>query len=111
MVKVHIPIKLPSLLNSRMNWRKMLRLKKGQREETWYALREEVIPSPPLVVTITRYGPRQLDDDNLAASCKYVRDEIARKVGVDDGSTLYLWQYRQGIGKYGVDVEIRQRQA
>lgn len=108
MVSVNIPIRLPSLANER-RWWVIMRLKKQQKEETWYALRDVKIPSMPLNITITRHGPKVLDDDNLAASCKYVRDEIARKVGVDDGSPLYTWVYRQEAGKYRVDIEIKTR--
>ena len=61
------------------------------------------------MVTITRIGPRKLDDDNLSGACKYVRDEIARMVGVDDGSDRYTWVYKQRTGAYGVDVEIESR--
>ena len=67
------------------------------------------IPTVPLLVTITRVGPRRLDDDNLAAACKYVRDQIAAVIGIDDGSPLYTWRYEQRVGgrkEYGVDVEI-----
>ncbi len=64
----------------------------------------------PIVVTLTRIGKRRLDDDNLAASFKYVRDQIAHMIGTDDGSPLYTWVYKQQIGKvYGVEVEILPR--
>ena len=42
-------------------------------------------PVFPIVVTITRLGPRALDSDNLASSGKHVRDAIATWLGVDDG--------------------------
>ncbi len=87
--------------------------KKRQKKATqmclWAAKVLEIVPKPPIIITITRVGPRRLDDDNLASACKYVRDAIAADVGVDDGSPLYTWQYRQHIGKYGVDVEIKSR--
>ncbi len=63
----------------------------------------------PITVIITRIGPQKMDDDNLAVACKYVRDQIAAVVGVDDGSPLYTWRYAQRRGKYGVDVEITPR--
>ena len=63
----------------------------------------------PLLVTITRIGPRRLDSDNLQSAAKFVRDQIAATVGVDDGSNMYTWQYEQRIGKYGVDIEITTR--
>ena len=67
------------------------------------------MPRPPLVVTITRYGPRRLDDDNLDTACKYVRDEVARTIGLDDGSPLYTWRCEQDLGDYGVGIEIVER--
>ncbi len=107
----HIPIKLPSLLNMRAGWRRILRLKKGQRLATYVCMKEAgiTVPSLPLVITITRIGPRRLDDDNLSGACKYVRDQIAAVIGTDDGSPLYTWRCEQRIGKYGVDVKIEPR--
>lgn len=109
MIQVHIPIRLPSLANSRLHWRRLAALKKEQREWTALALRDVLVPSPPLVVIVTRIGPRRLDDDNLVAACKYIRDQIASEIGIDDGSPLYTWVYKQRIGKYGVNVEIMPR--
>lgn len=110
-MRFHVPIKLPSLANTRLHWRRMVALKKRQREATKICLltSKQAIPDPPLLITITRVGPRRLDDDNLASACKYVRDQIAGEVGVDDGSDQYTWRYEQRIGKYGVDVEVTSR--
>lgn len=115
-MRVHIPIRLPSLANeSHRHWRSLVSIAKKQKEAVFYCFRAagpnrrtplEDIPPTPLLVTITRVGPTTLDDDNLAAACKYVRDQIAAEVGVDDGSPLYTWRYEQRKGKYGVDVEI-----
>lgn len=112
-MKFHVPIRLPSLANLRMGWRQMAKLKKKQRMATTVCLRatDSEIPPPPLLVTITRVGPRRLDDDNLASACKYVRDQIAAEVGIDDGSDQYTWVYEQRIGDYGVDVDITERSA
>lgn len=104
-----IPIKLPSLANLRVHWRKMARLKKQQRLAVWMCMREAKFPPGPLRVTITRIGPRKLDDDNLASACKYVRDQIANMVGVDDGDSYYEWCYRQRIGRYTVEIDIEER--
>lgn len=117
-MKFHVPIKLPSLPNERMHWRTLDRLKKSQRGAVLYCMvkagRAMDIPPLPVVVTITRTGPRKLDDDNLAGACKYVRDQIAKVIGVDDGSDQYTWRYAQRIvrgrpSQYGVDVEITPR--
>lgn len=109
-MRYHIPIKLPSLANlSHQHWRKLSKLSRSQKIATAIAIYGRQIPTLPLLVTITRIGPRKLDDDNLASACKYVRDAIAKKIGVDDGSDQYTWRYNQAIGKYGVDVEITSR--
>ncbi len=108
-MRFSIPIRLPSLLNTRMHWRRMLSLKKKQKEATALCMVGVVMPPMPLLVTITRVGPKKLDDDNLAASAKYIRDEIARIIGTDDGSPLYTWRYEQRAGKYCVEVEITER--
>lgn len=105
-MRVHISIRLPSVANTRKCWQAMASLKKKQRAATERVLRDKEIPPLPLVVTITRVGPRKLDDDNLTSSCKYVRDQIAEAVGTDDGSSLYTWRYEQRTGEYGVDLEI-----
>lgn len=114
-MRFHIPIRLPSLSNGqgRMGgWRKLARMKKEQRAAAALAMKDAdcpALPSLPVVVTITRIGTQRLDDDNLAASCKYVRDQIAVAFGVDDGSSAYTWRYDQRIvpgSAGGVNVEI-----
>lgn len=106
-----IPLQLPSLANTRMHWRAMANLKKRQRAATALCMCQAgPVPPSPLLVTLTRVGPRRLDDDNLASACKYVRDAIAARVGIDDGSAEYTWRYEQRIGKvYAVEVEITSR--
>lgn len=111
-MRLHIPIRLQSLANTRMHWRAMMRLKQQQRSATKLSMLGKPVPPLPLIVIITRIGPRKLDDDNLAAACKYVRDQVAECVGVDDGSPLYTWVYRQrndGRHQHGVEVEIVHR--
>jgi hypothetical protein len=61
----------------------------------------------PCTITITRLGPRKLDDDNLASSAKHVRDGIADKLGVDDGDDRLTWRYSQEKSStYGVRIKI-----
>ena len=124
-MKYVIPMKLPSLANmtTRVHWRKILKIKKNQQQLTLYTLTglvtkpkkwstimgEMEVPKLPLVVHITRVGPRKLDGDNLQSACKYVRDMIAYIVGTDDGSPLYTWDSSQRIGPYSVEVEITPR--
>ncbi len=110
-MQIHIAMKLPSLTNLRLHWHAMSAMKKKQKETTRKALERIRIPPCPLVVTIVRIGPRKLDGDNLQSACKYVRDEIARAVGVDDGSDIYTWIYDQRIGPYGVIISFVTRES
>ena len=121
-MRFHIPLRLVSLANmSHKHWRTLSNTSRKQKEATHYCILNKLVeigwqehtvaklPAPPILITITRVGPRKLDDDNLASACKYVRDQIAAEVGVDDGSDLYTWRYEQRKGAYGVDVEITPR--
>jgi hypothetical protein len=113
-VRFSIPVRLPSLANTRLHWRAMASLKKKQKKITQkvldiYWTKSSRLPLP-LLITLTRVGPRRLDKhDNLPITCKYVVDQIAATIGVDDGSDLYTWRYEQRIGKYSVEVEITSR--
>lgn len=48
-----------------------------------------------VVITITAYRRKLLDDDNLVAGAKALRDAIATSLGVDDADTRLKWEYRQ----------------
>ena len=66
-------------------------------------------PSLPLIITITRVGPRELDGDNLQGACKHVRDGIADWLGVNDRDKRIQWKYAQarcGAKEYGVTVRV-----
>lgn len=67
-------------------------------------------PSLPLIITITRVGPRELDGDNLQGACKHVRDGIADWLGVNDRDKRIQWKYEQtrcGVKAYGVTVRVQ----
>lgn len=111
-MRFYIPIQLVSLLNERFHWRKLVKVKKKQKLATKRSMSGKQVPPLPLLVIITRVGKRVLDDDNLATSAKYIRDQIAEIIGVDDGSPLYTWRYEQRTSaseRYGVEVEITTR--
>lgn len=60
-----------------------------------------------LVITLTRLGPGTLDEDNLAAGFKAVRDGIADALEVNDKHERLRWIYgqvRTGRGVYGCRV-------
>ena len=112
---VYIPIKLPSLANMRLHWRAMDRLKRSQKDAVFIALNSttEQAPMFPVVVTIKRLGKRRMDSDNNVISAKYIRDSIAKWLGIDDGrEDLYEWRYEQAIDtQYGVEIRIEAREA
>ena len=111
-MKITVPIRLPSILNCRLHWAVLNRVKKKQTEAVAICLHGRDLPQLPATITLTRVGKRRLDSDNLAASFKACQDQIARTYGVDDGSDSYVWEYRQRIGKdYAVEIEINPRGA
>lgn len=64
----------------------------------------------PVVVTLTRYGKRLLDSDNLPPACAAVRDQLAIMLGVTDGprDPRVSWKYDQRVCKdYSVEVVIQ----
>lgn len=117
-LSVHIPgIRLVTL-NQRLSVGSMRALYAAraraarQRSQVQMVLRSRLRerPAPPLVVTITRVAPRELDDDNLTGAAKYVRDGVADWLGVDDRTSRsgVTWRYDQRKGRtYGVDIHLR----
>ena len=105
-VEVTIPVVTVSESNVRDrgkpgSLRKLQRVK-SHRTVAGYTMRAQIGRSldvwpagVPLVVTLTRVGGRKMDDDNLSAALKAVRDGVADWLGVDDGSPLLTWDYRQ----------------
>jgi len=65
-----------------------------------------------LTINLTRIAPGTLDDDNIGASLKHVRDEIAAWCGTpNDRDPLYKWsvppaQEKAAPGVYRVRIEI-----
>jgi len=52
-------------------------------------------PDPVVVVTMLSCRRRLLDDDNLAAGFKPLRDAIAQTLGIDDSDPRVRWEPRQ----------------
>ena len=82
-----------------------------QKEAAWAAVLSSRAPRllrPPFVVTITRLGPRMLDDDGASASAKWVRDGVAAALGVDDGDVerIKFCVRQETCKRYGVKIEI-----
>lgn len=98
-------------LNGPNGWRGMaahMQAKREQGDAVDAALRRV---SPPdgarWAVTFTREGVRLLDDDNLAAAFKRVRDHVAAWLGTGDAPDAPVaWRYAQRRAK-GYAVEVR----
>lgn len=93
-VTCDLPIKAESPLNSGRDARHWaIRAKRRKMERSCVALWFASVEARPLrsgrrvqAVTFTRFAPsRGLDSDSLPASCKSIRDEVAKQLGVDDG--------------------------
>lgn len=66
---------------------------------------------PAWKVTITRLSTRTLDDDNMVASAKNVRDGVAEALRVDDADPRVRFSYAQERAKaYGVRIRIEPRE-
>lgn len=90
-----------------------------QRSAVEAALAQAGTPLPvPCVVTITRFGPRAMDSDNVVTACKHVRDAVAawllpvrqsdgRVVGDDSPSAPIEWRCVGEVRKtWGVRVVV-----
>ena len=88
MIVIEIPgLRLVSEGNARENHFAKAKRVREQKQivAAFFRVKRPERPPFPLVVTITRLGPRALDSDNLAGSGKHVRDSVASWLGVDDG--------------------------
>ena len=127
-VSFSVPIKLESEANAREVWQvKATRAQRQRAAVTKHAPGRKVtefnasakrtrvytrwveVPRFPCVVTITRIAPRELDSDNVVGSAKYVRDQVAELLGVDDRDPRVEWVVRQRKGEakqYGVEIMV-----
>jgi hypothetical protein len=73
-----LPLKTVSEANSSEHWTVSSRRHRHQQffiRALFHALKHEILL--PCVVTMTRLNFRDLDDDNLVSSMKWIRDEIS----------------------------------
>ena len=85
---------------------------KKQREAALLVCRSKFgkAPPPPLVITITRIAPAELDTDNNVSSAKHIRDGVADWLMVNDRDKRLRWEYaqeKQGKGVYGVRIRVQ----
>jgi hypothetical protein len=103
---IWLPVETVSEANRRDHWAVRAKRAKAHRTAAYLAVPAHSLPA---VVTLTRVGPRRLDDDNLRGALKAVRDGVADRLGVDDADARVRWEYRQTAGKVrGVWVEIQE---
>lgn len=110
---ITLPLRLVKPSNLREHW--TARRKRAEEHRTaacqevrnagrslsWWAQREET----GVLVTITRLGPRKLDDHDAgpAASCKYVVDGVADAIAFGQEITKLVNGVRAGTGRYSDD--------
>jgi hypothetical protein len=112
-ISIRIPLVTVSEANARGHWSLKAKRAKKQRSVTALTLKAfyRTPPEPPLVITITRIAPRNLDDDNLASAEKAVRDGVADWLCQNDGDPRLTWRYAQerpekGGPRYAVRIEV-----
>jgi hypothetical protein len=113
-VDFDFPFRTQPHLNTRVPWIVSHAKKKTERDALHFAWIAAGRPVPPLPATITfvRIAPRPLDEgDNLPSAFKAMRDELAKRLGVnDDRKAPVTWLYAQERGAprtYAVRVEMR----
>lgn len=111
---VNVPTRTESEMNKRDHWAVRNRRKKEQQKAVFFAWRKAAfgkrVPTLPCVVRLTRCGPRTLDGDNLQSAFKFVRDEVAKLLNVDDGDEQIQFVYDQRVdSKYSISISVETR--
>lgn len=109
-ITVALPIKTVSEANQREHWAKKHKRKVAQQAIAVPIFRS-AIKHPitlPLTVTFVRVSCNKMDSDNLAGSCKHVRDALARILGIDDGDELltFVYQQRKAAHRHEACIEV-----
>jgi hypothetical protein len=113
---LELPIRLISEANNSQHWKHKRKRRESIKEEVIAEMSNLLRGFPfrlPCRVTLTRYGAKKMDDDNLVNSFKAVRDSVAKKLGIDDGDRNNVqWIYDQESYKgkeYGIKIQIMTR--
>lgn len=100
-------LRLDATLNARAHWSQTARKRAKERAVIDAALAHVNRTEGPWRITISRIGPRRMDDDNVTASAKGVRDAVARWLGIDDGDERATWITRAEVARgYAVRVQV-----
>jgi hypothetical protein len=108
MPAIEIPMRTPNPVNgSHGHWARAAALRRKQRQTVAWAWTLNHMPRELGAgrIRLTRISPGHLDDDNLGAALKSVRDEVARCLGINDRARV--WEYAQERAKYhAVKIEV-----
>ena len=111
MANMILPLRTVSLTNQRTHWAVKARRARAERITVATLWTGRTLKAGEIAgIWLCRVAPRRLDDDNLRAALKSIRDRVAEELGVDDGSERLIWMYEQRRGKpkeYAVLVEVR----
>lgn len=115
-LEFEIPLRTVTGLNAREIWQVRSARVKSERAKTARAMTKALgvprwkcssVVRLPALVTLTRIGPREPDDDAIQPALKAVRDAIASYLGVDDGCDYLRFRYMpHERGEFGVRVRI-----
>ena len=111
MVELSLPLRVVSESNSHDHWwGRRNRSKRARRMVHLLWPRHVSLPEFPLVVTLTRVAPRELDDDNIRGALKACRDQVAEELGLpSDRDPRVRWEYGQEKGRvkqYAVRIRL-----
>lgn len=100
-------LRLDATPNARGHWSTTAKKRERERATIDRALAPLEAPAGPWRVTITRVGPRPMDDDNRTASAKGCRDAVAAWLEIDDGDDRAAWTVRGEVARgYAVRITI-----
>jgi hypothetical protein len=97
-----VPVPVRSEANLRGRWQGRAPKIAKQRKAVAHHLAGIAGLPKPAIITFVRIGRRSLDDDNLAAGFKHVRDEVAKLLGFDDRDPAVKWEYLQITDNSGI---------
>jgi hypothetical protein len=113
-IEIYLPLRTRTPGNGRRHWAVDAKEAREQRNVSKLFVRgtSRVLPPFPVKVTLTRIGPRKMDQQNLGGALKHIIDGIADAYGVDDGDERWEFIFKQEKNKdYGVRVLIEEIQA
>lgn len=109
-----IPTSIVSTPNRREHWRTRLDRSRAHVQAGYATTRGAGVPElgvaehadVGLIYCQASPDASRLDDDNLGAALKSIRDGISKALGVDDGSSSVSWAWGQAPGAIGRDVVV-----